>query len=74
MPSHNSVPHSNSRRELADAVRQTDLNLDADASGTFANVQGPYGMWGKINAHEMFSTLAITDPWGYAADDSRPMS
>ena len=57
-----------SRRELADAVRQTDRILMPVLQ---EHSQTARALWdvGQDQRTRDVLTLAITDPWGYAADD-----
>ncbi len=70
MPSQFS-PALESRRELADAVRQTDRILMPMLQ---EHSQTARALWdvGQDQRTRDVLTLAITDPWGYAADDFAP--
>ena len=70
MPSQFS-PALESRRELADAVRQTDQILMPMLQ---EYSQSAKALWdvGQDQRRRDVLTLAVTDPWGYAADDFTP--
>ena len=70
MPSQFS-PALESRRELADAVRQTDQILMPMLQ---EYSQSAKALWdvGQDQRQRDVLTLAVTDPWGYAAEDFTP--